>query len=234
MKFDLFTLSLFNCFTGFNSTNLRQARAPFFHPRTGRATDLVLMEGPSLVNAEFMRITTMPLQTKFMAQLDRYSADLTKLFSKRGGTAGKKIRRIMERTPQCDDINSRQERVLRSLCVYLNEDDETLIKEYMNRNLEEADRESATMGLHVVRKEGADAGEEPEHVGVVIEGVELLSNLGSVSFGFSMLFGLIYCLNMSYPQGLKFTFEFLQKVLMNLDGNNLSPKVQALKIKMLQ
>ena len=77
--------------------------------------------------------------------------------------------------------------------------------------MEEADRESATMRLHVVRKEGADAGEEPEHVGVVIEGVELLSNLGSVSFGFSMLFGLIYCLNMSYPQELKFTFEFLKR-----------------------
>lgn len=46
----------------------------------------------------------MPLQTKFMAQLDRYSADLTKLFSKRGGTAGKKIRRIMERTPQVYEL----------------------------------------------------------------------------------------------------------------------------------
>ena len=46
----------------------------------------------------------MPLQTKFMAQLDRYSADLTKLFSKRGGAAGKKIRHIMERTAQVYEL----------------------------------------------------------------------------------------------------------------------------------
>jgi hypothetical protein len=56
------------------------------------------------VNSEFMRITTMPLQTKFMAQLDRYSADLTKLFSKRAGAAGKKIRHIMERTAQVYEL----------------------------------------------------------------------------------------------------------------------------------
>lgn len=89
------------------------------------------------------------------------------------------------------------------------------------------------MGLYVIQREGADDEEKPEDVGVVIEGVELLCKLGSISFGCAMLFGLIYTLNLSYPQELNFTFEFFQKVLMNLDGNRLSPKVQALKIKML-
>ncbi|KAI9527428.1 hypothetical protein NQZ68_030880 [Dissostichus eleginoides] len=89
------------------------------------------------------------------------------------------------------------------------------------------------MGLHVIRNEGAHEEDGPEDVGVIIEGVELLSNLRSISFGWAMLFGLIYTLNLSYPQELKSTFEFVQKVLMNLDGNKLSPKVQSLKIKML-
>lgn len=90
------------------------------------------------------------------------------------------------------------------------------------------------MGLYVIQKEGFDDEDKPSDVGVVIEGVELLSNLQSISFGCAMLFGLIYALNLSYPQELKFTFEFFQKVLMNMDGSRLSPKVQALKIKMLQ
>ncbi len=91
-----------------------------------------------------------------------------------------------------------------------------------------------TLGLFVICKEGAGAEDEPIDVGVVIEGVKLLHHLKSISFGLVMLFGLIYALNLSYPQSLKFTFEFFQKVLMNLDGSKLSPKVQALKIKMFQ
>lgn len=84
----------------------------------------------------------------------------------------------------------------------------------------------------MIRKDGADTVDKPEDVGVVIEGVELLRNLQSVAFGWAMLFGLIYTLNLSYPQEVKFTFEFFQKVLLNMDGKKLSPKVQALKIKM--
>lgn len=86
------------------------------------------------------------------------------------------------------------------------------------------------MGLYVIQKEGADDEGKPEDVGLGVEGVELLSGLLSISFGCAMLFGVIYTLNLIYPQGFKFTFKFYQRVLMNIDGNKLSPKVQALKI----
>lgn len=64
------------------------------------------------------------------------------------------------------------------------------------------------MGLYVISKDGADAVDKPEDVGIVIEGVELLRNLQSVSFGCAMLFSLIYTLNLSYLQKLKFTLPF--------------------------
>lgn len=86
----------------------------------------------------------------------------------------------------------------------------------------------------MIRKEGVGAEDEPEDVGVVIEGVQLLHHLKSVSFGLVMLFGLIYALNLNYPQSLKLTFEFFQKLLMNLDGSKLCPKVHALKMKKFQ
>ncbi len=85
-----------------------------------------------------------------------------------------------------------------------------------------------TLGLFVIRKDGAGAEDEPVDVGVV------LHHLKSISFGLVMLFGLIYALNLSYSQSLNFTFKFFQKVLMNLDGSKLSPKVQSLKIEMFQ
>ncbi|KAL4008146.1 hypothetical protein ACER0C_001998 [Sarotherodon galilaeus] len=45
-------------------------------------------------------------------------------------------------------------------------------------------------------------------------------------------FGLIYALDLSYPNDLKYTFEFCQKILMNLDGQRLSAKMQQMKMKM--
>lgn len=74
--------------------------------------------------------------------------------------------------------------------------------------------------------------EEPEDVGVVIEGVKVLNNLASVTMGFIMLFGLIYALDLALPENLKYTFEFFQKVIMNLDGHKLNTKIQQLKIKL--
>ncbi len=90
------------------------------------------------------------------------------------------------------------------------------------------------MGIYVIRAEGAGPRDEPTDVGVVLEGVEVLPNLKNVTLGCVMLFGLIYALNLNYPKNLKCTFEVFQKVLMELDTTKLSPKVQELKIKMLQ
>lgn len=85
------------------------------------------------------------------------------------------------------------------------------------------------LGVYVIRHEGAEPTELPEDVGVIIEGVEVLQDLRDVANGCAVLLGLIYSLNLSYPKDLRHTFEFLQKVVMELDGNRLSTKVQVLK-----
>ncbi|KAL1249185.1 hypothetical protein QQF64_020190 [Cirrhinus molitorella] len=109
----------------------------------------------------------------------------------------------------------KQDCVKQSLCVYLNDYMTSVIKEFQDCNPEEAERVSSetTLGLFVIRKEGAAAEDEPADVGVLKEGVKLLQHLKSISFGLVMIFGLIYALNLSYPQSLKFTFEFFQKCL---------------------
>lgn len=83
--------------------------------------------------------------------------------------------------------------------------------------------------IFVIRQEGAEPGDNPADAGIVLEGVEVMSDLGNVAFAVVMLLGLVYALNLSYPQELKYTFEVLQKIIMELDGNKLSNKGQVLK-----
>lgn len=102
-------------------------------------------------------------------------------------------------------------------------------KEYSSSAAEDAERDIATtvMGIYTIRREGH---EEPEDVGDV--GIKVLSDVGSVIMGFIMLFGLIYALDLAFPENLKYTFEFFQKIIMNMDGHKLNAKIQQLKIKL--
>lgn len=88
------------------------------------------------------------------------------------------------------------------------------------------------MGIYVIRHEGADMEDSPADLGVVIEGQKVLQDLTSVPYAAAMLLGLIYGLNLSYPPELRYTFEVLQKIILELDGNKMSNKVQTLKTKL--
>ncbi len=52
------------------------------------------------VNAEFKRITTIPLQSSFLSRLDVLSAKLLKLFKKRGGQIGRQLQTIFAEVSQ--------------------------------------------------------------------------------------------------------------------------------------
>ncbi|XP_041826561.1 uncharacterized protein LOC121650870 [Melanotaenia boesemani] len=185
-----------------------------------------------LVNAEFMRITTKPLQAKFLSQLDNFSDKLTQIFTSKGGLKGQRIKNTMAINDLCDDIDIRRERILKSLMIYLNEDPDSFFKEYLISSTEDDISRSiaaTVMGIYTIRRDGI---QEPEDVGVVIEGVKVLTNLSSVIKAFILLFGLIYALDLSFPDDLKYTFEFCQKLIMNLDGHKLNVKIQQLKIKL--
>ncbi|XP_055065482.1 uncharacterized protein [Misgurnus anguillicaudatus] len=187
------------------------------------------------IDREFHRISTLPLLSTFCAALDQYSPRLMEIFECKGGAAGRKIRNVMAETSKDDTIQTRRACVLKSLCIYLNEDNEKLVKDYKNTDVEaSASMEQTVMGVYVIRKEGAEPEDKPEDIGVLIEGVEVLRELGNIGDACALLFGLIYCLNLSYPADLKCTFEVMQKILMNLDGQRLSSKAQFLKNKLMK
>ncbi|XP_034090244.1 dynamin-2-like [Gymnodraco acuticeps] len=58
------------------------------------------------VNAEFKRITTINLQSKFFSSLDIHSTSLIDVYTKKGGVQGKKIKSIMLPITQSIDNSS--------------------------------------------------------------------------------------------------------------------------------
>uniref|UniRef100_A0AAV2K309 Uncharacterized protein n=1 Tax=Knipowitschia caucasica TaxID=637954 RepID=A0AAV2K309_KNICA len=99
------------------------------------------------VSSEFKRITTTHLQSKFFAELDAHSAKLLKVYAKKGGVQGRKIKNIMVPITQTADEN---------------------IGTAMA---------ATVFGIFVMRHGGAEPGDDPEDVGIILEGVEVLKEL---------------------------------------------------------
>ncbi|KAJ4921389.1 hypothetical protein JOQ06_025971 [Pogonophryne albipinna] len=129
-----------------------------------------------------------------------------------------------------ENIHIKRGCILRSIAIYLNEDPDSFFKEYQASEDAKRDMANTVMGIYTLQR---DVDGQPEDVGIVIEGNIVMDNLGSVIVGFVMLLGLIYALDLSFPDNLKHTFEFMQKVVMNLDGHKLNGKIESLKIKLL-
>ena len=91
--------------------------------------------------------------------------------------------------------------------------------------------EETTVGIYIVK---ADATSKAEDIGIILEGQQVLQDVDNVPLAVALLFGLIYALNLNYPDGLKHTFEVLQKIVMELEGTMLSRKVQVLKNKLFE
>ncbi|KAF4113766.1 hypothetical protein G5714_006311 [Onychostoma macrolepis] len=80
------------------------------------------------VEAEFLRITTVPIVTKFFAQLDHHADQLIRVLKKTVGSKGKKINLTFALTAQNETVEKKRECLLRALCIYLNEDTSSLFR----------------------------------------------------------------------------------------------------------
>ncbi len=83
--------------------------------------------------------------------------------------------------------------------------------------------EDTTVGIYVVKEHASS--DEVEDIGIVLEGIKVVQDLDNVALAVAMLFGLMYVLN---PPDLRYTFEVIQKIWMELDGGKLSNKALAL------
>ncbi|KAM9487203.1 uncharacterized protein Hap1MRO34_007040 isoform 2-T2 [Clarias gariepinus] len=106
------------------------------------------------INAEFLRITTLPLLPRFTASLDRQSSQLLQVFRSKDGVLREQTKDTIQVMDQSLDIDIRRECLLKCLIMYLGEDASCLIKEYQAGQREEAEREleKTTMAFFVIRE----------------------------------------------------------------------------------
>ncbi|XP_053095998.1 uncharacterized protein LOC117599184 [Pangasianodon hypophthalmus] len=183
------------------------------------------------IEEEFKRLTAVDLESTFIGNLDNYTEKLLCLFRTKGGSAGCKIRNFMKLLDQDDGVDKRREVVICCLIVYLSENAEHLIAHYTDIRGEISQDDLAQHTLKIVTKGGSADG-SPLEAGIVLEGVQVLSGLSGVAKACVALFGLMYAVNLSYPKTLRYTFEFFQKILLELDSEKLSPKILSLKNKL--
>jgi len=71
-----------------------------------------------------------------------------------------------------------------------------------------------------------------QNIAVVLEEVVVLEDVPDTSTALAYLFGLLYALNFSYPKNLKYTFDAIQNLFMEL-GSGSTQRVLSLKNKLL-
>lgn len=86
------------------------------------------------------------------------------------------------------------------------------------------DRQASPDSLHL----------ESSGTAIILEGRIVMDDLGNLPHAMCLLFGLTYALNLEYPQQLKYTFDFIQRVFLSLGHKSLKPKIQSLKNLLMQ
>ncbi|XP_058481853.1 sterile alpha motif domain-containing protein 3-like isoform X1 [Solea solea] len=171
------------------------------------------------ISEEFKRITTVNLQSTFLAKLDQCTPKLMALTQSKGGAAGLKIRNIKDMLLEDNTVERQREIAIRCLMVYLGEKEEDLFKQYWDVEELDADLAMQVMKIAIIGDGCAT---------IVVEGTKILQGI-DVARSCALLMGVIYALNLRYPKQLKFTFEAFQKLCLELDGQKASSKVMNLK-----
>ncbi|KAL6476348.1 hypothetical protein MHYP_G00148470 [Metynnis hypsauchen] len=105
-----------------------------------------------------------------------------------GGNLGVMTLREINSAPRSPvmgaDVEVRRECILKALIIYLGERVEDLLKEYMVSQKDQAEQEleSTIMAVFVFR-ENSSLLQQPQGIGIIIDGVEVLNELPSVAAG---------------------------------------------------
>uniref|UniRef100_A0A9J7Z3L7 Uncharacterized protein n=1 Tax=Cyprinus carpio carpio TaxID=630221 RepID=A0A9J7Z3L7_CYPCA len=153
---------------------------------------------------EFFRISNVDLLEKFNMSLEKYTTPLLKLYRKRTDAFGEEMKTLLDKLDEQDtDPEDHSTKGVKIGILTVVEDDV-----------------AAVTSLPTVI-----------NLAIILEEAIVLQDITDLPAAFAYLFGLLYALNMEYPKELKYTFEVIQKIFMDL-GGTCSARVQSLKSKL--
>ncbi|KAJ8336120.1 hypothetical protein SKAU_G00250630 [Synaphobranchus kaupii] len=131
---------------------------------------------------------------------------------------------------QANDITTTRTAVLQCLPLHLGDDSSEFFIRVSDSDTN-YDFTQVPVGVLSVMTE--DTPPKISSIAIILEGNLVLDEIPTHAQALCLLFGLIYALHLDYPKGMKNTFEFIQKILLNLGQQKLSPKLQTLKNALL-
>ncbi|XP_039541255.1 uncharacterized protein LOC120488699 [Pimephales promelas] len=190
------------------------------------------------VRAEFKRVVSTDLLESFLDGLDDLAPRLLEVYEAATKSAKKPALKAILDCLKKDDTNERRRTAaLLGLPHYLREEPSDIIRmcDAHGETLAEA-MEGMQLGL-LIGYEGDNQDAFPHeifNVAVVVEETVVLHNFKDVPSSFAMLLGIIYCVNLEYPQAMKYSFEFLQRVVMKIKPDQASARVHGIQNKLLR
>ncbi|XP_063741520.1 uncharacterized protein LOC134865754 isoform X2 [Eleginops maclovinus] len=185
---------------------------------------------PLQINEEFRRCNTIPLESTFMSQLDRFTSKFLELFSSKGGAVGQRMKGMMAELSQGHHVSvvKRRDVTLRCLIEYLGESVQDLISDYFRTAEEKVHQDhqgmtSRSMSVYVCQ--------QPDAVGIIIAGTPVMTDLDNLPRACCLLLGLTYALNLDYPPKLAKTFEVFQRLFVGLDMLQPKPTSKFISLK---
>ncbi|KAK0144232.1 hypothetical protein N1851_017408 [Merluccius polli] len=179
----------------------------------------------SQVYCEFSRVVGKNLRENFFDSLDNFSTSLIELFRKKRGLTGQLLAALLRQTKSSDPTDIRC-LCLQGLPVILGDDPSAFFKTCSDAADKDAYSQTP-VGIVCIDEENSPL--NPSRVGIILEGNVVCDGLANLPQAFCVLFGLIYALHLDYPKCMRYTFLFVQQVMLNLGKSQLAPKIQTLK-----
>ncbi|XP_021325697.2 uncharacterized protein [Danio rerio] len=151
-----------------------------------------------------------------MAATDKYTPKLLKLYRARKGAFGHEMEELLERLDErtTEIVNHRRTSALEGLPLFLREKQTNLFKKC--KETEDRTKGVSVGILYVTEDDYRAASPVIQNIAVVLEEVVVLEDIPDTSSAVAYLFGLLHALNFSYPKELRYTFDTIQIVFMEL------------------